>query len=137
MKIFPLLVFALSLTACSNLNVHREPAIDLVGLKKIYVEHRLADGRGVDQLVTQELQRLGYDVSCGPLTMMPNHVDAVISYIDQWNWDFSLYMIELEIEVTDPRTNKILATSHYFHPVTGKSPRAMVQMVIDSLFRRS
>jgi hypothetical protein len=136
-KLFPLLTLTLALTACSTFNIHRESGANLTGLKKIYVERRLADGRGLDQLIAQELQRLGYDASNGPLTMMPDHVDAVVSYVDQWNWDFSLYMIELDIEVSDPRTNKILATTRYFRPaMAGKSPAAMVQTVIDPLFRR-
>jgi hypothetical protein len=136
-KLFLPIALALSLTACSTLNMHRESEANLTGLKKIYVEHRLADGRGLDSLIAQELTRLGYDASNGPMTMMPDHVEAVVSYVDQWNWDFSLYMIELDIEVSDPRTSKILATVRYFHPaVAGKSPEEMVQTVIDPLFRR-
>jgi len=137
-NLFPLLAFVLGLTACSTFNVHREAGANLTGLKKLYVEHRLADGRGIDVLIARELQRLGYDASSGPLTMMPDHVDGVVSYVDQWNWDFSLYMIELDIEVSDPRTNKILATTSYFHPaMAGKSPEDMVQTAIDPLFRHN
>ena len=135
-KLFPLLACALLLPACASFNIHREPGANLTSLKKIYVEHRLADGRGLDLVIAHELQRLGYDASSGPMTMMPDHVEAVVSYVDRWTWDFSSYMIELDIEVSDPRTSKILATVRYFRPaVAGKSPEEMVQAVIDPLFR--
>lgn len=136
-KLFPLFACALLFTACSNLNVHREPGANLTGLKKLYVEHRLADGRGLDLTIARELQRLGYTASSGPMTMMPDHTEAVVSYVDRWTWDFSSYMIELDIEVSDPRTSKILATVRYFRPaVVGKTPEEMVRAVIDPLFRR-
>jgi len=136
-KLFPLLAVVLLLSACADLNVHREPGANLTALKRIYVEHRLADGRGLDLLIARELRRLGYDAANGPMTMMPDGTDAVVSYVDRWTWDFSSYMIELDIEVSDPRTSKILATLRYFRPsLAGKTPEEMVQTTIDPLFRR-
>ncbi|HZP59635.1 MAG TPA: lipoprotein [Opitutaceae bacterium] len=136
-KIFFLFVLILLLSGCSSLDVHREPGANLTSLKKLYVEHRLADGRSIDLLITRELQRLGYEAASGPMTMMPGGTDAVVSYVDRWTWDFSSYMIELDIEVSDPRTSKILATLRYFRPsLSGKTPEEMVQMTIDPLFRR-
>lgn len=135
--ILPLLALALLFAGCAHLNVRREPGTNLTGFKNIYVEHRLADGRGIDALIAQELQRLGYTAASGPMTMMPDGTEAVVSYVDRWTWDFSSYMIELDIEVSDPRTSRILATVHYFRPaLVGKTPEEMVWAVIDPLFRR-
>ncbi len=65
-KKFLLIACMLLLTACSNLSIQRDAGANVSRFKKIYVEHRLADGRGIDQLIVQELQRLGYDASSGP-----------------------------------------------------------------------
>jgi hypothetical protein len=136
-KRFPLLVLTLLLAACSSLSVQKQAGANLTHFKTIYVEHRLADGRGVDQLITQELSRLGYDASSGPLTMTPPDTEAVLTYVDEWNWDFTLYMIDLGIQVRDARSGQILATAHYDHPaMKGKSPSGMVQAAIDPLFER-
>jgi hypothetical protein len=136
-KKFPLLVLTLLLAACSSLSVQRQAGANLTHFKKIYVEHRLADGRGVDQLITQELSRLGYDASSGPLTMTPPDTEAVLTYVDEWNWDFTLYMIDLGVQVRDARSGQILATVHCDHPAMfGKSPAGMVKAVIDPLFER-
>ncbi|HXA79702.1 MAG TPA: hypothetical protein VNV14_00410 [Opitutaceae bacterium] len=137
-KKFPLLVLTLLLAACSSLSVQKQAGTNLAGFKKIYVEHRLADGRGVDQLITQELSRLGYDASSGPLTMTPPDTEVVLTYVDEWNWDFTLYMIDLGVQVRDARSGQVLATAHYDHPAMGgKSPAGMVKAVIDPLFEHS
>jgi hypothetical protein len=136
-KKFPLLVLTLLLAACSSLSVQKQAGTNLTHFKKIYVEHRLADGRGVDQLITQELSRLGYDASSGPLTMTPPDTEAVLTYVDEWNWDFTLHMIDLGVQVRDARTGQVLATAHYAHPdMFGKPPAGMVKAVIDPLFER-
>jgi hypothetical protein len=136
-KSFPLIVLTLLLAACSSLSVQEQAGANLTRFKKIYVEHRFADGRGVDQLIAQELSRLGYDASSGPLTMAPPDTEAVLTYFDEWNWDFTLYMIDLDVQVRDARTGQVLATAHYDHPaMSGKSPAGMVHAAIDPLFER-
>ncbi|MGA3006607.1 MAG: hypothetical protein ABSE59_01830 [Opitutaceae bacterium] len=136
-KIFLSIIGLLLLAACGTLSTHRESGTNLHRLKKIYVEHRLADGRGVDQLIVQELRRFGYDASCGPLTMTPEDSEAILDYNDQWAWDFSLYMIELDLQVRDAHSGKILATASFRRPsLGGKSPREMVQAVVGPLFER-
>jgi hypothetical protein len=134
-KCSPVLVLTLLLAACSTLSVQKQTDENLAHFKKIYVEHRLADGRGVDQLITQELSRLGYDASSGPLTMTPEDTEAIVTYVDEWNWDFTLYMINLEVQVRNAHSGQVLATIHCDHPAMfGKSPAGMVKAAIDPLF---
>jgi len=136
-KIFLSIACLLLLTACSSMSIQKQASTNLTRFKTVYVEHRLADGRGVDQLITQELSHLGYDASSGPLTMTPPDTEAVLTYIDEWNWDFTLYMIDLEVQVRDARSGQVLATAHCDHPaMIGKSPSGMVKAVIDPLFER-
>jgi hypothetical protein len=136
-NIFLLIASAVLLTACSSLSVQKHDGASLTRFKKIFIEHRLADGRRLDQLIAQELQRLGYDASSGPLTMAPEGVEAVVTYDDEWNYDFTLYMIDLTVQVRDGRTGQILVDASYHHPsMSGKSPAEMVQAVIDPLFER-
>ena len=71
----------LLLTACSSLSIQKQAGTNLAHFKKIYIEHRLADGRGVDQFIARELQRLGYDASSGPLTMAPEGVEVVVGIL--------------------------------------------------------
>ncbi len=67
--------------------------------------------------------------------MTPIDTEAIVTYEDEWNWDFTLYMINLDVQVRNARTGKVLATARHDHPaMSGKSPARMVQAVIDPLF---
>ena len=136
MKSFVLtLVLALLLTACSTLSISRAPATNLGSLKCIYVEHRLADGRGLDELMAWELKKLGYEAASGPLTLMPVHVDAIISYEDRWTFDFTTYLIGFEVTVRDARTDQVLASGRYFHPsFSGNDPTKVIHEILAPLF---
>jgi hypothetical protein len=126
----------LALAGCSSVQMQKDPAADLGRLKKIFVEHRLADDHHLDELITAELRSLGIEATSGPLTMQPDRVDAVITYTDRWEWDFQSYMIEFNMRMRDARTDRLLAEVNYYHPaVLRKEPKAMLHEVLSSLFR--
>ena len=129
----PLFV-ALLLAGCASESTRK--VIDLAPFKHIYVVHRLADDHHVDELFVQELQRLGHDASCGPLTMLPDNADAVLTYVDRWEWDFKSYLIELNLELYTARTNKKLADGHYLQQSPrSKPPAEIVHELLASLFK--
>ena len=68
MKAVYLFLACALLTACSSLTTKHEG--DLKAVKRIYVEHLLTDNYRTDYAIVEELKHLGYDASCGPLTMM-------------------------------------------------------------------
>lgn len=106
------------------------------GIRHVYVEHRLADGRGIDRLIAKELCRLGYDASAGPLTLTPPGTDAIVAYDDSWTFDFTTYMIQLDIRVRDARSARPLAASSYSRPsIIGHSSEAMVHAALKMLFK--
>jgi len=134
---FPsLLALACGLTflaGCASIETRK--VVDLTRFKKIYVEHRLTDDRRVDEMIVQELTRLGYQASHGPLTMLPDHTDAVLTYEDRWEWDFKTYLIEFNVTVRTARTNKKLADGRYYQPTpNSKPPPEVVSRVLTPLF---
>lgn len=134
----PALVFAvlgLLFAGCSSLDTHKDA--DLSALHRIYVEHHLTDNHRIDEAIVAELKSRGYDASAGPLTMMPEGIEAIITYEDRWAWDFNSYLIDLSIEVHANFTNKPLGHGHY-HQASAitKSPPQVVHQIIDPLFKR-
>ena len=131
----PLLAVCALLPGCSSLTTHREAAFGEV--HRIYVEHRLTDNHRIDDLIVGELQARGYDATSGPLTMLPEGVDAVITYQDRWAWDFKSYLIEMNLELHTTFTAKPLATGHY-HQASAytKDPADVVAEIIAPLFPR-
>jgi lysyl-tRNA synthetase class I len=135
-RLLTLVMFsALVLAGCSSIETRK--VVDLSRFKHIYVEHRLTDDRRLDEMIVQELLRLGYDASRGPLTMMPDNADAVLSYEDRWEWDFKTYLIELTVNVRTARTTKKLADGHFYQPTpNSKPPAEVVSKVLTPLFAK-
>jgi uncharacterized protein (DUF58 family) len=122
------------LTGCSS--VSSRSVIDLASFKHIYVIHRLADDHHVDELLVRELQRAGHEASSGPLTLLPENADAVLTYEDRWEWDFKTYLIELSVEVHTARTEKKLADGNYLQQTPrSKSAAEVVHELVGSLLK--
>lgn len=133
--IVPLLAACALFVGCSSLDTHQEK--DLASIQRIYVEHRLTDNHRIDEAIVAELNSRGYEASCGPLTMMPDGIQAILTYEDRWAWDFNSYLIDLRIEVHANFTNKALGHGHY-HQASAitKSPPEVVRQIIDPLFKK-
>ena len=118
-------------------SVETRKVIDLTPFKHIFVEHLLTDDKRVDETIVAELTRLGYVATSGPLTMLPDEADAVLSYEDRWEWDFKSYMIEFSVTVRTARTKKKLADGRYYQPTpNSKSPTEVVSKVLTPLFAK-
>ncbi len=122
-------------TGCASVETRK--VVDLSRFNKIYVEHKLTDDRRVDEMIVNELTRLGYQASHGPLTMLPDHTDAVLTYEDRWEWDFKTYLIEFNVTVRTARTNKKLADGRYYQPTPNtKAPAEVIGKVLTPLFAK-
>ncbi len=126
------------LAGCSQVSTRSIPKADIGSQKHIFVERRLADNYGVAEEIARQLRAMGYDVSSGALTMMPVGTELVVSYDDMWTWDFTTYMIEIDIQVRSARTDKIVAVGHYFgpHVLFGHAPPEMIHELLVKLFKR-
>jgi len=131
-----LLAFAFVLASCSSVDTHLAPKADLSHLKRFYVEHRLTDDHHIDDAIVAELQARGREASAGPLTMMPDGVEAIVTYEDTWTWDFRSYLLRLKIDVRHANTDKPLASGSYEQPTpVPKSPPAVVHKIFASMFK--
>jgi hypothetical protein len=127
------------LAGCSHLVTRALPNADIGHYKHVFVEHRLADSYGIADEMARQLREMGFDASAGALTMMPSDAQIVVSYDDMWTWDFNTYMIEIDVQVRNARTDKILAVGHYYRPsmVFGHPPSAMIHELLAKLFKRA
>ncbi len=111
-----------------------DPSVDLPALKTMYVRRIPAD-EGIHVLIADKLRTKGVVVSTG-VEPPPDNVDAVITYIDKWFWDITMYMLELTIVIRDPKTDFPLATGNSYHTsLTRLSPQEMVNEVIDNIYK--
>ena len=130
---------AAGLCGCTQITTRSLPKADVAGHKHVFVEHRLADSYGVAEEIARELRAMGYDASAGALTMMPPETELIVSYDDMWQWDFTTYMIELDMQVRTAHSDKIVAVGHYFRPsmVFGRPPAEMIHDLLAKLFKHA
>ena len=106
---------------------------DLSKVKTIYVVHEAEDDRKIDAELKKAFEKRGFVTTMGPELKPPYPHDAVVTYIDKWMWDITMYMIELTVTVRDP-SNFPMATGNSLHTsLTRKSPAEMADEVVGNI----
>ena len=132
-----LLLFGLlaTVTGCANhATASLSPGADLSKIKTFYLIPGLEDKDNY-LLIKANLEKRGYSVTAGPETPLPYKADAVVTYVDKWMWDLTMYMLELTITFRDPVNNSPLAVGNSLHSsLTRKSAEEMVDEVLTNIF---
>lgn len=103
---------------------------DLSALKMFHVKKYSKDTRDTNVLIENKLTEMGFHISGNE-----TDVDAIVTYVDKWWWDITMYMLELTITLRDPGSDFPLATGHSLHTsLTRKSPEGMVDEVLTNIF---
>lgn len=111
-----------------------DPSANFAAVKSMHVVKIPEDGRNVNELIAGKLRERGYSVTTD--TAKPSTVDAVVTYVDKWMWDITMYMLELTITIRDPKNDFPLATGNSYHTsLTRKSPPEMVDEVLGNIFK--
>ena len=137
-RLLSLLFACVMLAATTGCAVNRAsaslmPDADLSKVKSVYVVKAPEDERGVDELIKKNLAKRGYQVQGGPEQKPPYTTDAVVTYVDKWMWDITMYMIELTITVRN-QASFPMATGNSLHTsLTRKSPEEMVDEVLTNI----
>lgn len=138
MRAFAFSLLALALAGCTSVSSNRNPAVDLSRYHSFFVEHLLTDNHRIDEQIVAELRSLGREATSGPLTMKPDHADAIVTYNDRWAEDFKKYLIDLHIDIRDARTDKPLTVGRYYQPsILTKQPAAMIHEILAPIFAAS
>jgi hypothetical protein len=137
--IVPLLLtlFASLSTGCvSQLKSEVSPGADLKALKKIHVVHLPGDQRGIEKLLADRLNQMGFQATAGEKSAQPADAQATVTYQDKWMWDITMYMLSLNVEIRQPKTEFVMAKGHALHTsMARKSPPEMVAEVLNDVFK--
>jgi hypothetical protein len=133
-----ILISAAFLSGCvTRLDATITPGTKLDQVNTFYVVHLPADGRGVERLIADRLNTMGKKATFGEKSEAPAGVDAVVTYQDKWMWDITMYMIELNIQLRQPKTEMAIATGHSLRTsLVRKSPPEMIEEVLGQIFTK-
>lgn len=113
-----------------------DPTARLDQMQTLQVKQLEGEDGTIRTLIAEKLRARGYAVTSGE--PMPGKVDAVVTYVDKWMWDLTMYLLELTITIRDPATDFPLASGNSYHTsLTRKSPTEMVDEVLGNIFKES
>jgi hypothetical protein len=95
LTLIPLALGVLLLASgCSNYaTAMLSPGADLSRVKTFYVVHQPKDTHNIHYLIRDKLVKDGYRATAGPeLPQSSYNVDSIVTYVDRWMWDITLYL---------------------------------------------
>lgn len=137
-KFVVVLTLGVMLSGCVNIATSQvEPGANLASLKTMYVKQIPADKRGVNELIADKLRTKGVKVKTG-VDEPTGAYDALVTYADKWMWDITMYMLELNIVIRDPKDLMPIAAGRSKHgSLTRLSPQEMVDEVVDNIYKNA
>lgn len=135
LKLLLTIVLGFSLVACANQqSVVVNPGTNMDSFKTVYVVRQPKDKEMINTIIAENLRKRGVNATAGN-GPAPTNVDAVITYIDRWMWDITMYLLQLTVIVQDPKTERPLATATSLHgSLTRLTPTEMVDETLNNLY---
>jgi hypothetical protein len=111
-----------------------DPAMQWSTIKSLHIKRLESEDGSTQKLIAKEFKSRGFAVTADPEPAA--RPDAVVTYVDKWMWDLTMYLLELTIVVRDPKTDFPLAQGNSYHTsLTRKSQEEMVVEVIDNILK--
>ena len=112
-----------------------DPGKDIVGSDVFYVERFGPDERELHKLIADDLSVRGYTVTFGEEGEAPDDATIIVTYVDKWMWDITMYLIELTVTFRDPASGAAVGSGNSYHTsLTRLSPEKMVNEVLTNIF---
>lgn len=130
------LILVVACSACATNREHArfDPARDIQPSDIFYVERSDDDRRQLGQLIADNLSARGMPATAGSEGSTPDETTIIVTYVDRWNWDITMFLIELTITLRDPSTREAFAVGTSYHTSMSRlNPVEMVDEVISNL----
>lgn len=109
-----LLVLGLAcFTGCATYDAPMPAANRLEGKQRFFVFANLNDNHGIAHQIAAALRVRGGTAEVGPMTMMPDDTQVVISYEDNWAWDFGDHLVHLQLTARDRKSRQPLGVVRF------------------------
>ncbi len=113
---------ALLLGGCASFDASVEGGESLKGVQRFFIVSNLNDNRALDHQIAKALRARGLTAEVGPLTMMPDDTQAVVTFQDHWAWDFGEHLVFLRISVRKPSQQQSYASATFNARVPLREP---------------
>lgn len=125
---------ALGCGGCASFDASVDGGRSLKDVQRFFVISNLNDNRALDHQIAAALRARGRTAEVGPLTMMPDDAQAVVTFQDHWAWDFGEHLVFMKIMVRDPLKSQPYASVTFNARVPLREPAATtVKRLVDAL----
>jgi len=111
-----------------------QPGVDINKLYKFYVIHFKVEKRGLHEIISNELNSMGFTSSYGEEENIPNDVDAIVRYVDNWQWDLTNYMIKITITIRKTDESLLATATSFRTSLVRKDPPEMIRETLNEIF---
>jgi len=130
-----LCLFSFGGCAVNRATASADPATRWDSIKTLHVKQLEGEDGATKKLIAEKFRANGFTVTADPEPA--TQPDAVVTYVDRWMWDITMYMLELTITLREPKTDFPLANGNSFHTsLSRKSPKEMVDEVVDNILKQ-
>jgi hypothetical protein len=112
------------------------PGVDINKLSKFYTIHFKNDKRGLHETISNELNSMGFTSSYGEEENIPNDVDAIVRYVDNWQWDITNYMIKITITMRKPDESLLATATSFRTSLVRKDHHEMIRETLNEIFHQ-
>jgi hypothetical protein len=107
-------------------------------LGNIYVEHFSPDKRNLNYIIADKLTLLGYPATPLNSNDTPDKANMIITYIDNWQWDITNYLIKIKINFRDAESKQLVITGESFRTsLARKPPEFMIQEALEKMLQEA
>lgn len=121
-----LLLLGLLAGGCASFDAQVERGRSLSGVQRFFIVSNSSDNHALDHHIAEALKARGYTAEVGPLTMMPDHTQAVVTFEANWSWDFGEHLSFLKIAARDPSSQQSFATVTFSARVPLRDPTPVI-----------
>ncbi|MBW6509475.1 MAG: hypothetical protein K0A94_08010 [Desulfuromonadales bacterium] len=131
------LTISLVLTGCmTNLTSNLAPGATLDELGNTFVVRFDPDKRHLNSIIADTLTLMGHPAVAGEKSEIPEDVDTLVTYVDNWQWDITNYMIKINIQFRDGKSRELIVSGEsYRTSLARKSPEEMIKETLIEVFK--
>jgi hypothetical protein len=121
-------------TGCASFDANVETSADLSSYRYYFVQSNTNDDHALASSIAAALRSHGLDADHGPLTMMQDTAELIVSYDDRWTWDFKNHMLALRIVIRKAADDKPIASASFYSAASmNTDPQEVVARLVNKI----
>ncbi len=132
-----LAITALIFSGCAtSLSSSVAPGATFNDLGKTFVVRFEPDKRHLNTIIADQLSLIGYPAIAGEKENIPEDINTLVTYKDNWQWDMTNYMIRISIQFRDAKSKALIVSGEsYRTSLVRATPEEMIKETLQEILK--